>query len=87
MFQILDIGDTYECWGEAAKAKSLANMMKRALSHGKAKKKLIEITNKRTAWGEANMRENSHKCFRSSEKKSSELELTRNKWMRWKTGS
>ena len=30
--------------------------MKRALIHGKAKKKWIEITNKRTAWGEANMR-------------------------------
>ena len=56
MFQILDLGDTYECWEEAAKAKSLANTMKRALSHGKAKKKWIEITNKRTAWGEANMR-------------------------------
>ena len=56
MFQILDLGDSYDCWEEAAKAKSLANTMKRALCHGKAKKKWIEITNKRTAWGEANMR-------------------------------
>ena len=56
MFQILDLGDSYDCWDEAAKAKGLANMMKRALIHGKAKKKWIEITNKRTAWGEANMR-------------------------------
>jgi hypothetical protein len=57
MFQILDLGDSYECWEEAAKAKNLANMMKRALGHGKAKKKWIDITSKRTAWGEANMRE------------------------------
>ena len=56
MLQILDLGDTYECWDESAKAKSLANMMKRALNHGKVKKKWIEITSKRTAWGEADMR-------------------------------
>ncbi len=57
MFQILDLGDSYECWEEAAKAKNLANTMKRALGHGKAKKKWIDITSKRTAWGEANMQE------------------------------
>ena len=57
MFQILDLGDSYKCWEEAAKAKNLVNTMKRALGHGKAMKKWIDITSKRTAWGEANMRE------------------------------
>jgi len=57
MSQILDLGDSYNCWEEAAKAKNLANIMKRALNHGKAKKKWIKITNKKTAWSEANMRE------------------------------
>ncbi len=57
MFQILNLDDSYKCWEELAKAKNLANTMKRALGHGKAKKKWIDITSKRTAWGEASMRE------------------------------
>ncbi len=54
ILQVIELGDWYECWSKAGKAKKLANRMKQALN-GKAKKKRMEITNKRMAWNEANM--------------------------------
>jgi hypothetical protein len=62
MNQVMELGDFYECWSKAGKAKKLANMMKRALN-GKAKKKWTEITNKRMAWKEAKMQEKLYKML------------------------
>ena len=39
MFLIPDLGDSYNSWEEAVKAKNLANTMNQALNHGNAKKK------------------------------------------------
>jgi hypothetical protein len=47
--------------------KKLANTMKRALN-GKAKKIWTEITNKRMAWNEANMREKFYKMLQKLRK-------------------
>jgi hypothetical protein len=46
MLQVMELGDSYECWSKTGKAKKLDNTMKWALN-GKAKKKWTEITNKR----------------------------------------
>jgi hypothetical protein len=58
----MELGDSYECWSKAGKAKKLANTMKRALN-GKAKKKWMEITNKRMAWNKANTQEKFYKML------------------------
>ncbi len=78
MLQVLELKDSYECWSKARKAKKLANTMKRALN-GKAKKKWTEITDKRTAWNKANMREKFYKMLQKLGKDFLELRLTRNK--------
>jgi hypothetical protein len=62
MLQVMELGDSCKCWSEAGKAKKLANTMKRALN-SKAKKKWMEITNKRMAWNEANMQEKFYKML------------------------
>jgi hypothetical protein len=62
MLQVLELGDSYECWSEAGKAKKLANKMKWALN-GKAKKKWMKITNKRMSWNKANMQEKFYKML------------------------
>jgi hypothetical protein len=63
---------------QAGKAKKLANMMKQALN-GKAKKKWTEITNKRTAWNEANMQEKFYKMLQKLRRKFLEIGLTRSR--------
>ncbi len=52
--------------------------MKQALN-GKAKKKWTEITNKRTAWNEANMQEKFYKMLQKLRRKFLEIGLTRSR--------
>jgi hypothetical protein len=73
MLQVMELRDSYKCWSKAGKAKKLANTMKQALN-GKGKKKWTEITNKRTAWNIANMRE---KCYKMLQKLRKEIFGTR----------
>jgi hypothetical protein len=54
MLQGMELRDSYKCWSKAGKAKKLANTLKWEFS-SKAKKKWMEITNKRTAWNKSNM--------------------------------
>jgi hypothetical protein len=62
ILQVMELGDSFKCWSKAGKAKKLANTMKWALN-GKAKKKWMEITNKRMAWNKANMQEKFYKML------------------------
>jgi hypothetical protein len=85
MIQVMELGNSYKCWSKAEKAKKLANTMKQALN-GKAKRKWTELTNKRTAWKEANMQEKFYKMLQKLRKVIFlELGLTRNKLKQWKT--
>ena len=64
MFQILDLGDSYECCKEAANKTNLANMMKQALNHGKVKKKWMGWS-KHVRKGHSNSQKLGEETFRN----------------------
>ncbi len=86
ILQVLELGDSYECWNKAGKAKKLADTIKRELN-GKAKKKLMNGNYEQENGIEQS--EHARKVLqdasKSSKKKFLELRLTRNKLKGWKT--